>query len=90
MIEVKLLDVSRADAPSVTIAEQTIRPEGRQVPIDFELTYDPAQIDTRHHYAIQVRILEGGKLRFINAQAYPVITLSHPKEVKVIVAPARQ
>ena len=29
IVEVKLLDISRADAPSITIAEQTIQPKDR-------------------------------------------------------------
>ena len=89
VIEIKLLDISRADAPSVTIAEQTLRPAGKQVPIAFELQYESARIDTRHSYAIQVRIFESGKLRFINSQPYPVITAGHPKTVEVVVNPAR-
>lgn len=89
VIEVKLLDISRADAPSVTIAEQTLKPAGKQVPIAFELQYEPARIDTRRRYAIQVRIYESSQLRFINSQAYPVITAGHPKTVNVIVTPAR-
>ncbi|MDQ3754822.1 MAG: YbaY family lipoprotein [Acidobacteriota bacterium] len=88
VIEVQLLDVSRADAPAVTITEQTIRPAGRQVPIEFELRYDPRRIDARHRYTVQVRILEDGQLRFINTQAYPVITSGNPNTVEVIVNPA--
>ena len=87
VVEVKLLDVSRADAPSVTIAEQTIKPAGRQVPIAFELAYDLQRIDPRGSYSIQVRILDRNKLRFTNTDAYPVITGGHPNEVSVIVKP---
>jgi uncharacterized lipoprotein YbaY/heat shock protein HslJ len=87
VVEVKLLDVSRADARSKTIAEQTIRPEGRQVPIAFELTYDPRRIAPRGRYAIQARILEGGKVRFRNTAAYLVITGGRPNEVNVVVSP---
>lgn len=74
VVEVKLLDVSRADAAGVTIAEQVIRTAGRQVPIPFELRYDPRQIEGRRRYVVQARILEGGRLRFINTDAHPVIT----------------
>ncbi|HET6892612.1 MAG TPA: YbaY family lipoprotein [Pyrinomonadaceae bacterium] len=81
----KLLDVSRANAPAVTIAEQTIRGTGKQVPISFEMPYDSSRIDNRGRYAIQVGILEGDQVRFINSQAYPVITGGHPKSVNVIV-----
>jgi putative lipoprotein len=87
IVEVKLLDVSRADGPATTVAEQTIKPAGRQVPIAFELQYDPARINQRSRYAIQARILEGGQVRFANSQAYPVITGGRPKKVNVIVNP---
>ena len=90
VVEVKLLDVSRAGAPALTIAEQVIRPAGRQVPISFELRYDPARIEERRRYAIQARILEGGRLRFINTESYLVITGGHPDTVNVIVKPVRR
>jgi uncharacterized lipoprotein YbaY/heat shock protein HslJ len=87
VVEVKLLDVSRADSPSIMIAEQTIKPAGRQVPIAFELAYDPGRIDPRGRYSIQVRILDRNQLRFTNTQANPVITPGHPNKVNIIVNP---
>ena len=87
VIEVKLLDVSRADAPALTIAEKMIRPAGRQVPIEFSLEYDPRRIDQRHSYSIQVRIIQDNRPRFISTQPYPVITGGHPNAVDVIVSP---
>lgn len=90
VVQVKLLDVSRADAPSVTIAEQEIKPAGRQVPIAFELPYDTQRIEERRRYMLQVRILEGGKLRFTNSKAYPVLKDGKPHSLNVIVTPVRQ
>jgi putative lipoprotein len=89
VIEVKLLDVSRADAPAVTIAEQTIMPAGHQVPIAFALGYDPGRINERSRYVIQARILESGQVRFVTTQVYPVITSGNPKTVNVIVSQVR-
>ena len=89
VVEVKLLDVSRADAPSVTIAEQVFKPAGRQVPIEFELRYDPRRIEQNRRYAVRARILEGVKLRFTSTQVYPVITGGNPNAVEVIVSPVR-
>lgn len=88
VVEVKLQDVSLQDAPAVTIAQQTISLENRQVPVPFTLLYDPTQIDPRRTYAVQVRILVGGQLRFINTSAYPVITNGSPTQVNIVVEPA--
>ena len=89
VVEVKLLDVSRADGQAITIAEQRIQPEGRQVPIAFELRYDPSRIQQRRQYVIQARILEDGRVRFLSSDAYPVITGGNPSTVEVIVRPPR-
>ncbi|AMU92019.1 YbaY family lipoprotein [Sphingopyxis macrogoltabida] len=65
-IEVRLDDVSLADAPSRTIARQAFGADGQQVPIDFLLRFDRREIDPRHSYAVSARITgEDGKLMFI-------------------------
>ena len=73
-IVVQLVDVSRMDAPATVLAEQRIRAEGKQVPIGFELSVDPARIDPRMHYNVSARILKDGQLLFITDRAYPVLT----------------
>ena len=87
LVEVKLLDVSRADAPAVTVAKQTVKPAGRQVPIAFDMTYDAERIKPRGRYTIEARIFEGKQLRFASVAAYPVITQGHANEVNVVVKP---
>jgi uncharacterized lipoprotein YbaY/phosphoserine phosphatase len=87
-VEVKLVDISKQDVPVVTIAEQKITNPG-QVPIPFELRYDPAKIDPRMTYAVQARIDQGGKLLFISTQVFPVITRGNPKHLEVKVEPVR-
>src|SRR5258705_6386813 len=57
VVQVQLLDVSKADAPAIVIAEQTIEPKGKQVPIPFSLNYAPAQIKENYRYAVQAKIL---------------------------------
>ena len=83
VVEVKLSDVSRADAPAVTIGERIIDNPG-QVPIAFEIEYDPEEIDERFTYAVQVRIMEGEKLAFINDTVYSVITRDNPTHVDMV------
>jgi uncharacterized lipoprotein YbaY len=78
VIDVQLQDVSLQDVPATVIAAERYVAEGRQVPIPFELTYDPAGIDPKHAYAIAARITVDGKLRWINTQRYPVLTGGAP------------
>ncbi|TNF88356.1 MAG: hypothetical protein EP300_08085, partial [Gammaproteobacteria bacterium] len=61
VVDVKLLDVSIADVSAKLIAQQTIKPK-HQVPIPFELVYDPADIDERMTYAVRATISERGRL----------------------------
>lgn len=73
-IQVQLLDVSRMDAPSVVLAEQRIKANGRQVPFAYELKVDAARIDPRMRYAVSARISRGDQLLFINDTQYSVLT----------------
>jgi uncharacterized lipoprotein YbaY len=87
-VEVKLVDISRQDVPAVTIAEHRITNPG-QVPVPFELRYDPAKIDPRMTYAVQARIEQDGKPWFISTRVFPVITRGNPKQVDVRVDPVK-
>jgi putative lipoprotein len=90
VVEVELLDVSRADALATRLGRQEIATNGRQVPIPFEITYDPAAVDPRHSYAVGARILVGGRLRFINDTRHPVLTRGAPSTVEVVVVPVSE
>jgi len=83
-IVVKLVDVSRADAPAIVLGEQTIEANGRQVPFAFAIPYDTAAIEANHLYAVQARIEVDGTLRFITDQSYPVITRDRPTHVDLV------
>lgn len=72
ILEVKLVDVSRADAPSQTIAETRIS-AGRGSPIAFVLNYDRARITPRRTYALQARIEHEGRLLFINTRRHAML-----------------
>lgn len=85
---VQLRDISRIDAPAPLIGETRIESPG-QVPIPFEVSYDPAVIDPRLNYSVSARILRGEKLLFISDTVNPVITRDHPDTVEVVVRPVR-
>ena len=78
VVSIKVEDVSRADAPAVTIGEQIIENPGHQVPIPFEIEYNPDDIDERYIYAMRVRIEVDGELWFINTTRHQVITHGYP------------
>jgi putative lipoprotein len=63
-IEVRLEDVSRADAPTV-LAERSIAAAGRQVPIPFELTFPASRIEADGRYGVRAAIRAAdGELMF--------------------------
>lgn len=88
IVEVTLQDVSRADAPAVVLGRQTIELEGRQVPVPFEISYDPAKIEVRSRYTVAARITVEGKLIFISDTIHPVITRGAARMVEIVVVPA--
>lgn len=70
---VTLSDVSLADAPSVTIAQNQIVTAGQQVPISFALSYDRARIEPGRSYAVSARILDGkGRLAWTTDTRNPL------------------
>jgi putative lipoprotein len=89
MMEVQLQDTSLADAKAEVVGEYVLATLGKQVPLPFEVTYNPADIIPNHTYSLSVRITDGdGNLLFINTQAYNVLTQDNPTfGVEVVVDP---
>lgn len=86
VVIIKVEDISRADAPAITIGEQIIENPGNQDSIPFEIEYNPDDIDERYTYAMRVRIEVDGKLWYTNTSRYEVITHGNPTSgVEVIV-----
>lgn len=89
VVTIKIQDGSLADAPAKVIGEQVIHTNGNQVPIPYEVEYDPQEIDERLTYSMSARTEDGsGKLLFISDTVTPVITNGNPTEdVEIIVVP---
>jgi uncharacterized lipoprotein YbaY/heat shock protein HslJ len=83
VFEAMLEDVSKADAPAVVIGSVRIDKPG-QVPIRFEIPYDPAPIDHSHSYSVRARILVDQRLLFTTDQTYPVLTRGQGNEVQIM------
>jgi putative lipoprotein len=80
VLQVELLDISRADAPAERLAMARI-PVEHQVPIDFTLPYDPARIEPSHSYAVRGVIEVEGKPAFRTDTIHPVLTRGAGEDV---------
>jgi uncharacterized lipoprotein YbaY len=89
-VRVTLEEVSLADAPASVLGEQVFPTHGRQVPLSFELSFDPGQIDARHSYGIRALIESpDGEALFRTSHSHPVLTPdASPFEVEVVLEPA--
>jgi putative lipoprotein len=73
VFEATLEDVSPADAAADIIARTRLASPGNP-PIRFEITYDPARIQTNRSYVARARIVDGERLMFTTDTSYPVLT----------------
>jgi len=81
--EATLEDISRADAPAITVGQARVE-QPANPPIHFTIQYDPTQIQPNHIYAVRARISEGGRLLFTTDQRYQVLTQGHGSEIGVM------
>lgn len=82
VLEIALVDISRADAPAERIAETRIEVQG-QVPIPFSLPYDPARIRPQARIAVEARLLVSGRPMWRNAAIIPALTQGAGSAVEI-------
>jgi uncharacterized lipoprotein YbaY len=87
VLELRLLDITRSDAPPLVVAEHIDSSPG-QPPLRVRLLYNPSAIDPHHDYAVETRILVHGRPRWIQLAPEPVITKDHPDRVEITLQPA--
>ena len=90
VLDVRLLDVSRADAPATPLARAVVVTAGEQVPLPFSLTYAPGAIEKGHRYIVEATLTLDGRARFRSTTMHPVLqdgTQSGP--VEIVVQPIR-
>ena len=83
-VTVTVADTSRADAPERVIGRQVIADPGN-VPVPFDVAYDPAEVSERLTYTIRATITVDGALRWTTDTVTPVITRGAPTEVHLVV-----
>jgi uncharacterized lipoprotein YbaY len=89
-VEVTLADVSRADAPAVVLAKETLLTAGAY-PLPFSLPYNPADIQPNHTYVVSARVTDpAGQLRYLNLRPCFVLTRGALSNVEVQVDPVQR
>jgi putative lipoprotein len=88
-LEIKLLDVSVADAPAVEIVAEAIENPG-QSPIEFAIQYDATLIDTTHRYSIAAKIFDRGRLILLSDTNVPVLTHNAAENPRIVVVRVSQ
>ncbi len=88
VVNVRLEDLSLADAKSRPIAGARIVTEGRQAPIPFTLSYDADQIQQSHRYSVSATIDIGDITLFASTQEHPVLTQGGGNRVDIEVEQA--
>ncbi len=90
MVTVQLRDIELWPDASGLISQQQITTSGSQVPIPFNVSYEPGAIKPDRTYALAAFIQDGnGHPLFAPGDPAPVITQGNPiQDVEVVVVPA--
>lgn len=83
VLEVVLEDVSRMDVKAEELGRVHQESLGAP-PYEFQILFDPAQIQENHSYSVRARITVGDRLLFTSDQAYPVLTRGSGREVEIL------
>jgi putative lipoprotein len=83
-VEVWILDAFPGIVTAVVTADTTIKTGGKQVPIPFEIRYEPSRIVADHPYVIKAAIRSGVQEMFSTPDGTPVITLGSPSTVNLM------
>jgi len=84
VLTLRLLDVSRADAPAVVLADKSVSAPGNS-PIAFELPYPVRAVQEGRRITLEARIEVAGRLKFYSMTAHLVTpdSVVEPHEIWV-------
>ena len=83
VLEVSLVDVSRADAAATVVGNVVLDNPGN-VPVAFEIPFDASAIDQRRSYTVRARILVDGQPRWVSATPNLVLTQGNDNQVDIM------
>jgi putative lipoprotein len=86
LLTVTLEDVSRADAPAVTLGQAQFQLNGQSAPIPFSLAYPRSAVVPQALYSARARLTQGDRLLFTTTQNNPVDPL-RPAPLQLVLEP---
>jgi uncharacterized lipoprotein YbaY len=84
VVEVWLTDISPGLVTMAIVAQATVKSGGRQVPLPFELRYDPSRIDKTRSYGVRAVIKSGEKTLFESESPATAISQGVAKPVNLM------
>lgn len=83
-VDVWITDIGSGVVTMAILGETTVAANGRQVPLPFELTFDPARVNGDCPYGIRAVIRAGGQTLFESREPTPVLTQGQPTTVALM------
>jgi len=84
VVDVWIADTSPGIVAAVLLAETTVKAEGRQVPIPFEVRYDAARVQAGHTYGVRAAIRVDGNILFASKDAVPLTNPLKPADIELL------
>jgi putative lipoprotein len=85
VVQIQVVDLSRADAPATVVASTEVHPAGGQIPLSYRIAVQRSEFRPDRRYQVNVRITEGKVLRFITRIAHPLDIDRLPERFDILV-----
>lgn len=79
---VELREAQPVGSPGIVLGTQEIN-EIRQIPIPFEIEYDPLDVNPRRNYVVTAQITANGRPLYTTVQQYAVLTNGRPQTASI-------
>ncbi len=88
VVQIELRETPRGGGEATVVARRIVDHPG-QVPIAFELPYDPSTIDPSRSYTVSARVTDRGQLQFVTETPVPVTPGGATSAVEILVTPVK-
>ncbi len=86
-VHVEVLDLSMRNPGSALLGSESIWIAAGTLPVSFRIACDPSRVDPTHLYVVRARITDNGKVLFVSATPYYVLTRGTPGDIDIVLTP---